>query len=64
MTAFSRPRFEFVFLNSVMVKDVGSLINCGTVAQTSGHLKRIVSEPYVTVSILGREKSSEFLKLY
>ena len=51
-----------LFLNSV--RDAESLINYGTVAQTCGPLKRMVSEPYVTVLILGREKSLEFLRLY
>ena len=51
-----------LFLNSV--RDAEFLINCGTVVQTCGPLKRMVSEPYVTVLILGREKSLEFLRLY
>ena len=34
-----------LFLNSV--GDAESLINCATVAQTFGPLKRMVSEPYV-----------------
>ena len=51
-----------LFLNSV--RDAGSLINCGMKAETCGPLKRMVSEPYVTVLILGREKSLEFLRLY
>ena len=51
-----------LLLNSV--RDVEPLINFGTqmVAQTWGPLKRMVSEPCVSVLLLRREKS--FLRLY
>ena len=45
MAAFSRPRFDFVW-----VRDAESLINRETVAKTCGPLKRMVSEPYVTIT--------------